>query len=124
MRILERQSAYTVTGFNCDVCKQFCEENEFATLSGLWGFHSNKDGTFHECHMCETCFDKVNIFIRSLGGEIREMGQHWITQGPTPNRNITVKDRRYPVVTKDYLGEEGSDYIIKKSGSQGHSTEG
>lgn len=59
----------------CDVCNKTCKGthgNEFATLEAYWGYTSNKDCTHSQCHLCETCFDKVSVFVKSLGGIIRE----------------------------------------------------
>ena len=64
-------------GIKCDVCKKVQEEAgkyEFASLIADWGYFSNgKDGTTSECHMCESCYDKVEAFIKSIGGEVRIM---------------------------------------------------
>lgn len=58
----------------CDVCKESCKlnlNNEYATLESHWGFDSGMDGVHSECHICESCFDKIEEFIQSLGGKIR-----------------------------------------------------
>jgi hypothetical protein len=74
-----------VVGYICDVCGISCRGDmpgegpnedgegchEWATLSATWGYFSKKDTQCSECHMCESCFDKVQGFIEQLGGKIR-----------------------------------------------------
>lgn len=82
MEIKLKTSAEKVIGHFCDVCGKSCYRSEFedrmhsdeyATLSATWGYWSDKDLTWHECHMCEFCFDKVKSFIETeLKGKVRE----------------------------------------------------
>ena len=59
----------------CDICGKSCSDPvcaqdvamaEFATLEAMWGYCSKKDGESYKCEMCESCFDKVKIYIDSL----------------------------------------------------------
>jgi hypothetical protein len=59
----------------CDVCGKSCltdcsmddpAMSEYATLEGIWGYCSKKDGERYLCEMCEGCFEKVSAFIDSL----------------------------------------------------------
>lgn len=68
-------------GYICDVCRNPCFKEageqrllstEYATLSAEWGFWSNDDCTYHECHLCESCYERVRQFIeKELGGKVR-----------------------------------------------------
>ena len=82
MEIRALQPTEVVTGYVCDVCGQNCAKesgkdrsytDEHATLSAEWGYSSNdKDLTWHECHMCESCYDKVRRYIEEeLKGTVR-----------------------------------------------------
>jgi len=82
MEIRTLQQTEVVTGYVCDVCGQDCAKEsgegrehtaEYATLSAEWGYWSTgKDLTWHECHLCESCFEKVCRFIEEeLKGEVR-----------------------------------------------------
>jgi protein-arginine kinase activator protein McsA len=82
MEIRTPQLTELVTGYVCDVCGRNCAKepgedrsytDEHATLSGKWGFWSDdKDLTWHECHLCESCYDKVRRFIEEeLKGTVR-----------------------------------------------------
>jgi hypothetical protein len=82
MEIRRTKQVDVVVGFSCDICGQNCakhssetcsDASEHATLSADWGYWSdNKDLTWHECHMCEACFDKVREFIEhDLRGTVR-----------------------------------------------------
>jgi len=59
----------------CDVCGKSCRDSdnlnfEYATLHADWGHCSNKDGIGWTGHICYRCADKIQGFIRSLGGNI------------------------------------------------------
>jgi hypothetical protein len=51
-----------------------------------WGYSSNKDCQTHSCDLCESCYDKVAEFIRSLGGEIE--GELWMGKHISGSKNI------------------------------------
>lgn len=67
----------------CDICNKSCDSaargfwdpdfvaNEYATLSAMWGFCSDKDTEKHSCVMCEQCYNKIAAYIKSLGGTIK-----------------------------------------------------
>lgn len=81
MEIRKSRQVDEVVGYTCDVCHKPChkDENEceasieFALLRAEWGYWSQgKDQTIHECHLCESCYDKVKTFIeQSLNGTMR-----------------------------------------------------
>jgi hypothetical protein len=53
----------------CDVCGSNCMktcDNEFASLSAIWGYDSKKDLTQHDIDLCEDCFDKTVEFLKSI----------------------------------------------------------
>jgi hypothetical protein len=59
----------------CDVCGASCMSEcsmddpamaEYATLEGIWGYCSRRDGERYTCDMCEACFERVSVFINSL----------------------------------------------------------
>lgn len=64
----------------CDICGGSCLTDcskamgggssaaEYATLEGIWGYCSGRDGERYTCEMCEACFEKVSGFIASLKG--------------------------------------------------------
>jgi hypothetical protein len=85
MEIREKRVVDEVAGYNCDICNKPCfkedgpnqlDSSEYATLRAEWGYWSrDKDGTVHECHLCELCYDKVRRFIEEeLNGKIRVTG--------------------------------------------------
>ena len=46
----------------CNICgKSTKKKYGFSTveLSVKWGYHSTKDGQYHESHLCETCYDNL-----------------------------------------------------------------
>ena|SRR3989344_3108321 len=94
MEIRKKVEIEKTTGYLCDVCQSSCnksadprfEEHEYAILTANWGYHSKRDCIRSECHLCEECYEKVNDFIKSLGGTVRECD--------------------------DYLLKEGRDYIV------------
>lgn len=48
----------------CDVCGRSCKTKcgyEFALLKAEWGYESRKDTEYHECHICESCYDKLPL---------------------------------------------------------------
>jgi tRNA U54 and U55 pseudouridine synthase Pus10 len=59
----------------CDVCGSSCKQDnwgyEFARLHSRWGYASTKDMEEHTCDLCETCYDKVAEFIKSIGGKVQ-----------------------------------------------------
>lgn len=80
MEIHELRQVREVVGYTCDVCHKPCynedacqASTELAVLRAEWGFWSRgKDQTVHECHLCESCYDKVRTFIeQTLNGTIR-----------------------------------------------------
>lgn len=82
MKLRARKQVEVVVGFVCDVCNENCAKEpgdtdghtaELATLSAEWGYWSNdKDLTWHECHLCESCYEKVRRFIEvELHGKVR-----------------------------------------------------
>lgn len=101
MKIKEKSDIENVVGYICDVCKKSCdkgdpgfESHEWAELNATWGYYSNKDLQIHECHMCETCYDLVANFIKSIGG------------------NIRVRYYGSPSIATDF--EENVDYIFRE----------
>jgi hypothetical protein len=77
MKKIEKVPTDTVVDVLCDVCGKStrnpdstCQNTEFATLFAKWGYDSRKDLQAHECHMCESCYDKVVEFIKSIGGTV------------------------------------------------------
>ena len=70
---IETTEVEIVVSIVCDVCKRVYLNNTGAviSLSGQWGYYSNKDGELWECDICSDCADKLKIYIESLGGEIR-----------------------------------------------------
>jgi hypothetical protein len=82
MEMREKRLVDEVVGYVCDICGSPClkesgsnrlESSEHATLRADWGYWSEgKDETAHECHMCESCYDKVRRFIEDeLKGKVR-----------------------------------------------------
>jgi hypothetical protein len=83
MKTFGQKQIETVTDVICNVCKNSCVDEfgnvEYCSMFASWGFSSNKDCQTHSCDLCESCYDKVAEFIRSLGGEIEGslwMGKH------------------------------------------------
>ena len=58
-----------VTQVKCDMCDSSVEsatENaipEFGTLSANWGYGSKRDGECVEYHLCESCFQRLELYI-------------------------------------------------------------
>lgn len=53
----------------CDICGESCKktcDNERANLYATWGYDSDKDLTRHDIDLCEKCFDKTIVFLRSI----------------------------------------------------------
>ena len=58
----------------CDACGRSCvPENsegpgwaEFAVVEANWGYFSEKDGDKYYKEICESCFDKVCDFLKSI----------------------------------------------------------
>jgi hypothetical protein len=82
MEIREKKLVDEIVGYVCDICNNPCfrevgaslsDSTEYAILRAEWGYWSgDKDGTVHECHMCELCYDKVRQFIEeNLKGSVR-----------------------------------------------------
>ena len=63
----------------CDICGKSCRDEmdmnyEMISLQGSWGYSSRRDGTTWLCDMCEGCAEKVEQFIKSIGGKIIKTG--------------------------------------------------
>ena len=79
MKIIQQVMQDKVIDITCDICGKSCLDKgemnlEYAEISvpGGWGFYSSKDMEYHECQMCENCYDKVKNFIEiDLQGKIR-----------------------------------------------------
>jgi hypothetical protein len=82
MELRRTKHTEEVIGFVCDVCGNPCAKesgdqglhaDEHAVLSAEWGYWSEgKDLTYHECHLCEPCYDKVRNYIEKvLMGRVR-----------------------------------------------------
>jgi hypothetical protein len=82
MELRRRKQVEEVIGYLCDVCSNSCfketgnqrlHSTEHAVLSADWGFWSDgKDLTRHECHLCESCYEKVRKYIEQvLHGRVR-----------------------------------------------------
>jgi hypothetical protein len=92
MEIREKRLVDEVVGIVCDICGQPCFNDadpnregtsEYATLRAEWGYWSDKDGSVHECHMCEACYDKVRRFIEhELKGKVR-VTEYWPFSRPS-----------------------------------------
>ncbi len=55
----------------CDICANDCmkplaHDNEHANISATWGYDSRKDLTCHNIDLCEDCFDKTILFLKSI----------------------------------------------------------
>lgn len=78
MKLIEikEKEVEVVVGIVCDVCKKVYlnDTGALISLSGWWGYYSNKDGDHWECDICSDCADKLKVYIESLGGEIRITG--------------------------------------------------
>lgn len=89
MEIREKRLAEEIVGYTCDICNNSCfkeggpslgPSSEHAVLRAEWGYWSDgsKDGTVHECHMCEACYEKVRRYIEhELAGKIRVDEAPW-----------------------------------------------
>ena len=60
----------------CDICGKSCKDNssnlyEFLTLHASWGYGSHRDCTTWDGEICESCSDKIKLFIESLGGRLK-----------------------------------------------------
>ena len=56
------QEVETIDTLTCNKCKRQIDHNneEYITLDKRWGYWSKgKDGTSHESHICEDCYDKI-----------------------------------------------------------------
>ena len=84
MEIRSTKQTEEVIGYECDVCGNSCfkvageqreHSTEYAALTAEWGFWSEgKDLTRHECHLCESCYEKVRKYIEQvLHGKVRVM---------------------------------------------------
>lgn len=82
MELRRHKQVEEVIGYLCDVCGNTCfketgierlDSTEYAVLSADWGFWSDgKDLTRHECHLCESCYEKVRKYIEQvLHGRVR-----------------------------------------------------
>lgn len=74
----------TVTDIRCDFCGQTCRDSldmnfEYATVKAHWGYGSRKDGTIHEAHFCEKCFDAIEAVVKLKGGSIPSKEGVWRT---------------------------------------------
>ena len=74
MEIRANVTKEEVVGVICDVCKEECQNREYAKYKGVWGYWSKRDLTVTESHLCEGCAEKVEEFIRSIGGTVRDYG--------------------------------------------------
>lgn len=91
MEMRQQQVRDELVGYVCDICNMPCfkdegpnrlASDEHATLRAEWGYWSeSKDGSVHECHMCEKCYDKVQRFIeQELRGKVRVINAHSFAQ--------------------------------------------
>lgn len=52
----------------CDICGSNCTDDncgdEYASLEAMWGYCSKKDGTKHDIHLCECCFDHTIQWLK------------------------------------------------------------
>tara|TARA_Y100000034_G_scaffold121644_2_gene166134 strand:+ start:816 stop:1121 length:306 start_codon:yes stop_codon:yes gene_type:complete len=72
----KRKTFTEVVDVVCDICKKSTRDQgdmnfEYAELAATWGFYSKKDCEQHNCHMCETCYDKIRAYIHSIGGVVQ-----------------------------------------------------
>lgn len=70
MKTYHEQTCRKLDVIFCDVCGGSCKpegnhDNEHALLSATWGYDSSKDLIHHNIDLCESCFDKTIIFLRS-----------------------------------------------------------
>jgi len=53
-----------VTNIICDICKKSCKivdsDYEYAILAGFWGYFSEYDLEYHECHICPECYEELS----------------------------------------------------------------
>jgi hypothetical protein len=97
MEMREKWLADENVGYTCDICNKPCfkenganrlDSDEHATLRAEWGYWSDgsKDGTVHECQMCEACYEKVRFFIEhELKGKVR-VTESWHISRPTASQ--------------------------------------
>jgi hypothetical protein len=70
MKVYTEQVCSKLDSICCDACGESCKKegfqnNEHALLTAVWGYDSKKDLTRHEIDLCEDCFDKVIVFLKS-----------------------------------------------------------
>ena len=87
MKKLKKLPVDRIVDVVCDVCGQSCKNDvsiEYAQLHvpGGWGYGSRKDGEWHDCDLCEDCYDKVRDFIENLGGHVRVNDRTGLWQTP------------------------------------------
>ncbi len=69
----KRRNFTEVVEIICDLCNKSISDDcdfEFAELKATWGYDSRKDCEAHTCHMCEDCYDKIRVYIHSIGGVV------------------------------------------------------
>ncbi len=74
MKVMGKIEKEDVVDIICDICgkstKTELDDYEYAELSATWGYSSSKDEEYHEVCLCEKCYDRVIMYIKSLGGEV------------------------------------------------------
>lgn len=68
-----------IKDIRCDACGKSCWGGmnfEYALLRARWGYDSRKDDTTYEARFCENCFDDIEAFVKSKGGNIPS--KEWI----------------------------------------------
>lgn len=64
-KTIKRQVEDTV---RCDICDHNCTHkqfgSEYATLEASWGYNSQKDCKKYDIQICDSCFDKMILWMK------------------------------------------------------------
>ncbi|RJQ25744.1 hypothetical protein C4577_05100 [Candidatus Parcubacteria bacterium] len=109
MELRKLEVKYEPIGAICDMCNNSCAKDpemsehthEYGTLTASWGYWSDgKDLDHEECHLCEKCFDKVREFIKSQGGNVRQIKfAEFASTGPSYRHEMDVDFKLLPGMT-------------------------
>jgi len=70
MRTYKTEPKKVIDEIICDVCGESCtitepvHEHEYAELTAVWSYFSDKDGKKFNIDLCENCFDDVLSFVK------------------------------------------------------------
>ena len=73
MKTFKTEEAIVVDDMFCDICKKSLKsiaDFEYSIIKANWGYGSSKDGEEWEGCFCESCSEKIDQFIESLGCKI------------------------------------------------------